>query len=402
MKNIGVMLIGILGHLSSVLIAGTFLLKKGYYPATGMVTARNEFGGLDLIDPGSVVFGGWDIRSGDPKDRAYQCLVDTLLVNAGHFRMIADDLEAVKGYIYPGTYVNCGKAINALADGPCCGSDMSAHDIVERLRGNIRDFRLRAGVDKIVVINLGSTEPPLPVSEEYHMSPDAVLQCVNNDRQEFLRAGSLYSLAAMLENCAYINFAPSNSAMLPGIVRLAEDMRVPVMGSDGKTGETLVKSALSSMFRSRNLEVLSWEGFNILGNMDGKVLDDPENKRSKIESKDALLPHILGYAPHSGVHIGYVPSLGDQKTAWDFIHFRGFLGTKMSLQFIWQGYDSILAAPLVLDLIRLAEFAQKNGEYGLMPHLASFFKAPLGIQEHRLHEQFHMLSDYVSARTGRK
>jgi len=115
-------------------------------------------------------------------------------------------------------------------------------------------------------------------------------------------------------------------------------------------------------------------------------------------TKDAVLPNILGYTPHSRVHIEYVPSLDDQKTAWDFIHFRGFLGAKMSLQFIWQGFDSILAAPLVLDLARLAELAKRRGESGLMPHLASFFKAPLGVGEHRLHEQFVMLTRYVDER----
>jgi myo-inositol-1-phosphate synthase len=140
---------------------------------------------------------------------------------------------------------------------------------------------------------------------------------------------------------------------------------------------------------------MSWEGFNILGNMDGRILDHPENCESKIRSKDQVLSKILGYSPHTSVNIGYVPSLGDQKTAWDFIHFKGFLGAKMSLQFIWQGYDSILAAPLVLDLVRLAELAKRRAEGGAMTHLASFFKAPVGVEKHALQDQFRMLTDYV-------
>lgn len=398
MERIGAMLVGILGHLSSVVLTGACLLKKELYPPLGMVTKRDEFSQFDLVEPGEIVFGGWDIQCGDPAGRAYRNLVETLLVSDRHFGMIADDLTGAGTYIYPGTHVNCGKAISALAGRPGCEVQRSARDTLDGLRGNIRDFRTRAGLDRIVVINLGSTEPPLPMIDAHHLSPEAVLECIDEDCRELIRASSLYSLAAILEGCAYINFAPSNSALLPGIVKLAEELRVPVMGNDGKTGETLVKSALSSMFRSRNLEVMSWEGFNILGNMDGKILDDPDNRQSKIESKDALLPPILGYTPHSSVYIGYVPSLGDQKTAWDFIHFRGFLGTGMSLQFVWQGFDSMLAAPLVLDLIRLAEFAQRQGEYGLMPHLASFFKAPLGVSEHRLHEQFRILNDYVAER----
>jgi myo-inositol-1-phosphate synthase len=135
--------------------------------------------------------------------------------------------------------------------------------------------------------------------------------------------------------------------------------------------------------------------------LDGRILENPSNKAAKIQTKDQVLSKILGYSPHSRVHIDYVPSLGDQKTAWDFIHFRGFLGARMSLQFIWQGFDSILAAPLVLDLARLAELARRRGESGLMPHLASYFKAPLGVEAFGLHEQYGMLADYAArVRTG--
>ena len=167
------------------------------------------------------------------------------------------------------------------------------------------------------------------------------------------------------------------------------------MGNDGKTGETLIKSALAPMFLWRNLEILSWEGFNLLGNMDGHVLDHPSNCESKLKTKDQVLQQILGYAPHSRVHIHYVPSLDDQKTAWDFVHFKGFLDAKMSFQFVWQGYDSLLAAPLILDLARMAELAKRRCESGLMAHLASFFKAPLGVSEHSLNGQFDLLVEYV-------
>ena len=150
------------------------------------------------------------------------------------------------------------------------------------------------------------------------------------------------------------------------------------------------------MFACRNLNVLSWQGYNILGNMDGAVLAHSENKTSKIRSKDKALSRILGYKPHAQVSIDYVPSLGDRKTAWDFIHFQGFLNTKMSLQFTWQGCDSALAAPLVLDLVRLGLFAKQQGESGLMPHLSCFFKSPVGVEEHNLHRQFQMLEAYAA------
>ena len=167
------------------------------------------------------------------------------------------------------------------------------------------------------------------------------------------------------------------------------------MGNDGKTGETLVKSALAPMFKYRNLKVLTWQGYNILGDRDGQVLADPENKRAKIESKDGVLSHILGYPLHTHVGIDYVPSLNDLKTAWDFIHFKGFLDFKMSLQFTWQGCDAILAAPIVIDMVRFAEFARRKGEAGLMTWLSCFFKSPVGVDEHDLHFQFHHLMDYA-------
>jgi myo-inositol-1-phosphate synthase len=149
------------------------------------------------------------------------------------------------------------------------------------------------------------------------------------------------------------------------------------------------------MFACRNLEILSWVGHNIFGNMDGLVLDDPENKRSKVASKDRLLGQILGYDPQTHVSIEYIRSLGDWKTAWDHVHFRGFLGTPMILQFTWQGCDSLLAAPLVLDLIRFTERAARRGERGLLTFLASFFKSPLGVKENDFVRQFQMLERWA-------
>jgi myo-inositol-1-phosphate synthase len=126
------------------------------------------------------------------------------------------------------------------------------------------------------------------------------------------------------------------------------------------------------------------------------VLNDPENKASKTKSKDALLAELLGYKPQSIVSIEYVESLDDWKTAWDHVHFEGFLGTKMTMQFTWQGCDSLLAAPLVIDLARLTALAQRRGESGALAHLACFFKSPLGAGEHDFGKQFAMLDDYAA------
>ena len=167
------------------------------------------------------------------------------------------------------------------------------------------------------------------------------------------------------------------------------------VGRDGKTGETLMKAVLAPMFAARNLKVMSWVGHNIFGNLDGKVLDDPVNKANKVKSKDHLLTEILGYKPQTLVSIEYIESLGDWKTAWDHIHYQGFLGTPMVLQFIWQGCDSLLAAPLVIDLIRLTEREARRGSSGVMSHLASFFKSPMGNDEPAFAYQFQQLMQWV-------
>lgn len=140
---------------------------------------------------------------------------------------------------------------------------------------------------------------------------------------------------------------------------------------------------------------MSWVGHNIFGNLDGRVLDTPENRASKIESKDKVLEGTLGYDPQTLVSIEYIESLGDWKTAWDHVHFRGFLGTPMTLQFTWQGSDSALAAPLVLDLVRLTQRASRAGDSGALAQLACFFKSPLGSEEHGFAEQYRKLLEWV-------
>jgi myo-inositol-1-phosphate synthase len=158
-----------------------------------------------------------------------------------------------------------------------------------------------------------------------------------------------------------------------------------------------MKSVLAPMFRRRNLQVMSWVGHNIFGNMDGQVLDDPANKQAKIASKDHLLGQILGYRPQTHVSIEYIESLGDWKTAWDHIHFAGFLGTPMTLQFTWHGSDSVLAAPLVLDLVRFTELGWRRGQTGALTFLASFFKSPYGVEEQGFDRQYQMLEDWAAS-----
>ncbi len=399
MKNkTGVYLIGALGSIATTVAAGVIAFGKGLIDTTGMITSTPLFEGIELVETSELVLGGCDIRGATSSREGSGGLADLMGVSPRIVEAIEEELLKYRADIDTGVAINCGEAIEALNDrGQSPKSTLREEiDIVGK---KIRNFRQSRGLDTVVVVNLASTEPPLELSA-CHNSLELFEEVLDANRRQKIRASTIYAYGAIAEGCPYINFTPSNAALFPAMIEFASGNRTPVMGDDGKTGETLVKSVLAPLFTCRNLEVMSWMGFNILGNMDGQVLDNPDNMESKIRTKDRVLSKILGYSPHSKVKIDYVPSLGDQKTAWDFIHFRGFLDSKMSMQFIWQGFDSILAAPLVLDMARLGELAKRRGEAGLMAQLASFFKAPIGASLHSLPEQFELLADYATKVRG--
>jgi myo-inositol-1-phosphate synthase len=288
---------------------------------------------------------------------------------------------------------NAGATITKLASGKQ-RKVTSLRAQINQIKKDIQAFKKKYKLERVVCVNLTSTEPSLRLGAA-HKTLAAFDKVIDKNMVKQVRPSAVYAYAAASLGMPFVHFTPSNSALIPAIEELFRKNSAPFMGCDGKTGETLVKSALAPMFKYRNLKVLTWQGYNILGDRDGRVLSDSKNKQSKLDSKDALLPSILGYPLHTHVGIDYVPSLNDLKTAWDFIHFQGFLGFKMSLQFTWQGCDAILAAPLVLDLIRFADLAASRGESGSMPHLAVFFKQPFGVGEHDLHQQWHMLGEYL-------
>ncbi|MGC4005700.1 MAG: inositol-3-phosphate synthase [Pirellulales bacterium] len=266
------------------------------------------------------------------------------------------------------------------------------------MKADLEEFAAEHKLKHVVVVYVASTEPAfdqstLPTTwKELDKLIDKPTKCN-------LPASCLYAIATLDAGFSFVNFTPSVGSTPPAIAELAELRGARHCGYDGKTGETLLKSTLAPMFAKRNLEVMSWVGHNIFGNMDGKVLDDPANKKSKVTSKDKLLGEILGYPPQTLVTIEYIRSLGDWKTAWDHIHFRGFLGTPMTMQFTWQGCDSILAAPLVLDLFRLTERAWRNGDTGTLTAFAPFFKSPLGTKQHDFGKQYEMLEAWMSSVT---
>jgi myo-inositol-1-phosphate synthase len=380
----GVWLVGARGAVATTTIVGVRAAARGLVPLCGTTTSGARGEGLGFPEPADLVFGGWELRAGALVDSA-RALADTARIfDARLVEALAEDLSRVDADVVTGG--TRGVPPESIVD---------AAPTVTRLRGDLRRFRERHALDRVVVVNVATTEPVFSIAEE-HLALSALEETIAARRAGVLRASTLYSYAAVREGAAFVNFAASPAALVPAIRELAERERRPYAGTDGKTGETLVKSALAPLFRERDLRVLAWHGSNVLGNSDGEALNEPSVCAAKVESKDAAVRSILGYAPSTSVDIRYVPSLGDWKTAWDLIHFEGFLGTRMTMQFTWQGADSILAAPLVVDLARLADLALRRGEGGPMTHAACFFKSPVGTQEHDLFRQYAMLDRYLA------
>lgn len=390
----GVWIIGARGGVATTVICGALALRKALTPPLGMITESELFHGIELPDAREFVFGGHDIRGTSLRESASQICHETGTIGSDLLEAIGTDLDEIEPELRPGILFRCGEAIEGLegVDRGLIATDAAV--AVSRVSEDLERFRRCHDLSTVVVVNLSSTEPALP-DHPGHVSADGIARLIEEGPQEALIASTLYAAAAARLGHPYLNFTPSMGALLPGVVELFEQKGAPFMGSDGKTGETLVKSALAPMFKYRNLRILSWQGYNLLGDRDGEVLSHEENKRTKVRSKDHLLHDYLGYPLHTQVEIDYVPSLNDFKTAWDFIHFEGFLGVKMSLQFTWQGCDAILAAPLILDMARLLALARMRGERGALTHLAVFFKSPHGVEEHDLHRQFHSLLEYV-------
>jgi len=390
----GIWIIGTRGGVSVSTLVGLSALQQGLTPDTGLVSSLPVFEHLPQASWDQFVVGGHEIRVSTLWEEAYRLhreshVFESEPLNASH--VFLDQTEA---NLRPGILWNVGSTIRALApeDAP---EDPTPQDAVARVQHDLNEFREQNDLEKVVVVNLASTEAPL---DEAVWPPTwQACQRLLSDPTCPLPASALYAIAALDLGMPYINFTPSLGATPAGIDELARLRNTCHAGRDAKTGETLLKSVLAPMFAARNLEVMSWVGHNIFGNLDGKVLDDPSNKSSKVKSKDHLLEEILGYPPQTLVSIEHVGSLGDWKTAWDHVHFRGFLQTPMTLQLTWQGCDSLLAAPLVLDLVRFTLAGQERGETGALAWLASFFKSPLGAQSHDFAEQTNLLRSWANS-----
>ncbi|MSU78461.1 MAG: myo-inositol-1-phosphate synthase [Gemmataceae bacterium] len=397
-RRVGLWLIGALGGVCSTAVLGLSALSRKLTDTTSLVTASPLFDGVELDDFDTFVVGGHEIRKSSYVEAVRDLHQRSNVFSEAMIQACTPDLEKWTANVKPGTILGSGPTISKLADHPDVQRVATPREAVERIQADLRAFREANKLDQVVVANVTSTEPPKELSDAY--TSIAKFRALLDTKDASIPASALYGWAALDLGISYINFTPSLGSSFPAAIQLAEERKASVSGKDGKTGETLMKTVLAPMFRHRNFKVLSWVGHNIFGNRDGVVLDDPVNKASKIQTKDQVVSSIVGYKPQTHVSIEYIQSLDDWKTAWNHIHYQGFLGTKMILQFIWQGCDSLLAAPLLLDIVRLTLLAQRRGESGVLKHLACFFKSPMGCDQHDFFEQMDMLAAYVAKVKG--
>lgn len=385
-------IVGARGAVATCVAYGAWGLRAGLLEPIGLATERAPFTRLPLRSPDDLIFGGHEISLGDLSSSASE-LVRHGVLPMDLVAASAAEAAALDARIRPGALdvADVGRAdLDPEVTALCAAHPRSK---VERLAADVTAFRVEHGLERVIVVNLASTETWADERESWH---DLAAFERALDRGEDFPASCLYARAAFESGSPFVNFTPNRGSSIAALRQLARERNLPHCGNDGKTGETLVKTVLAPMFVARALRVLSWQGYNMLGNRDGAVLSDPIRRESKLRNKDAPLHAILDDENlHTGVGIDFVPSLHDWKTAMDFVHFQGFLGAKMSLQFTWSGSDSALAAPLVIDLVRLADFACARGESGEMAHTACFFKSPIAGGTHDFHAQFARLIEYA-------
>jgi myo-inositol-1-phosphate synthase len=385
-RRVGVAVVGLGGAVATTAVAGVELMKLDACGTDGLPLAEVD----SLVPYTSLVFGGWDLNGDD-------------LAKAAHGHRVLDDRQVEAA----------GAALAALtpwpaaADPEYCRNAVGSNLVpvsglrarVDRIREDIEQFREQEDLDRVVVVNLASTERWPDLTSAGLQTPEAFEDALDRDDRQ-VSPGMLYAYAAIVSDCPYVNFTPSASADVPALLTLAEQRDVPVAGKDGKTGQTMMKTVLAPAFKSRALTVQGWYSTNILGNRDGEILDDEASLGSKIATKGDVLDSVLGYRVEDHVvRIDYYRPRGDEKEAWDNIDLAGFLGQRMQVKVDFLCRDSVLAAPLVLELVRLVDEAARRGEGGAQEQLGFFFKAPVtrgGRQpEHALYRQEQALREWI-------
>ncbi|HOI31094.1 MAG TPA: inositol-3-phosphate synthase [Melioribacteraceae bacterium] len=406
--NLGVLIVGLNGAVSTTFLAGIHAVRKGLALPIGSLTQMGtirigqrtennfplikDFVPLTLID--ELVFGGWDIRD----ENCFESAQYAKVLSEKDLSNVSDELKKIKpmrGVFNPdfvkrleGSYIKTGT---------------NKYDLMIQLREDIRFFKEYNSLERVVVIWSGSTETFIE-QKVVHTSKDNFINgMIKNDPD--ISPSMLYAFASIAEGVPYINGSPNLSVDIPAIVDYANEMNVPIAGKDFKTGQTLIKTVIAPMLKMRLLGLHGWFSNNILGNRDGEVLDDPGSFKTKEESKLSVLDSILQPEIYSDlysdfyhkVRINYYPPKGDNKEGWDHIDIFGWLGYPMELKINFLCRDSILAAPILLDLILFTDLASRSNMKGIQEWLSVFFKSPMKamntIPEHDLFIQMMKLKN---------
>ncbi|HOE14430.1 MAG TPA: inositol-3-phosphate synthase [Candidatus Saccharicenans sp.] len=385
--KLGVLLPG-LGAVATTFIAGTMLVRRGlgrpFGSLTQMGTIRlgkrtekrvpriKDF--VELAELDDLVFGAWDIFP----DNAYEAALKAGVLRKEHLDPIKEELETVKPRpaVFDRNYVK-------KLDGPNKKNGATKYDLALQLMDDIKRFKEENQVNRLVMIWCASTE--------IFMKPDPVHQTIDSlekamkENHPAIAPSMIYAYAALQSGVPFVNGAPNLTVDIPAMVELAKQQNLPVAGKDYKTGQTLMKTIIAPGLKARLIGLDGWFSTNILGNRDGEVLDDPESFKTKEESKLGSLEYILqpdvypelyGHFYHK-VRINYYPPRGDNKEGWDNIDIFGWLGYPMQIKIDFLCRDSILAAPIVLDLVLFIDLAQRAGFRGIQEWLSFYFKSPM-------------------------
>ncbi|CCX44408.1 MAG: inositol-3-phosphate synthase [Muribaculaceae bacterium] len=423
--KLGVMVVG-LGAVSSTFMVGTLMTRKGLAKPVGSMTQYDKIRvgrGADkkylkyneivpLADLNDIVFAAWDVYPVN----AYESAINAEVLREKDINPVKDELEKIVAM--PAAF---DKNYAKRLDGTNVKNCKDRWDMVEQLREDIRNFKKNSGVDRVVVLWAASTEIYVPVDEKIHGTLAALEAAMKADDKEHVAPSMCYAYAALSEGAPFIMGAPNTTVDIPAMWELAEKTKMPIAGKDFKTGQTLVKSGFAPIIGTRCLGLNGWFSTNILGNRDGLVLDEPANFHTKEVSKLSTLetilvpekqPDLYGHGNdedtqyYHKVRINYYPPRNDNKEGWDNIDIFGWMGYPMQIKINFLCRDSILAAPLCLDLVLLSDLAARAGRYGIQRFLSFFLKCPMHdytqgeVPVNHLFQQYVMLKNALREMGG--
>lgn len=387
--KLGVMVVG-LGAVTTTFMTGVLMARKGLAKPVGSMTQYDKIRVgrgenkkylhysdiISLASLDDLVFGSWDVYP----ENAYESALHAQVLKERDIEPVAEELKAIVPL-----KAAFDRNFASRLDGTNVKDCSTRWEMVEALRQDIRDFKARTGCNRVVVIWAASTEIYVPVDTAVHGTLAALETAMKADDRQRIAPSMCYAYAALAEQCPFIMGAPNTTVDIPAMWELAEQTKMPIAGKDFKTGQTLVKSGFAPIIGTRCLGLSGWFSTNILGNRDGLVLDEPANFHTKEVSKLSTLESILVpeeqpdlYTDYyHKVRINYYPPRNDNKEGWDNIDIFGWMGYPMQIKINFLCRDSILAAPLVLDLVLLSDAAARAGRFGTQRFLSFFLKSPM-------------------------